>query len=136
MDDAARWVAEHGGVSTEGGLSVGLDALEAALAEGRFGADRERVVREYVRITRERLELIRQLDRETREDEAIIRQAQKDMGEKDVKRAELAIGLLGVRAAQSQAESARRALRVSWLALGVSLAAIALTAFDLFTRAA
>lgn len=135
MGDAARWVAEHGGINTDGGLSEGLDALEAALAEGRFGSERERVAREFLRITRAQLDTMAQLRREIDESDAIIREARRHMEEKEARRIELTLNLLSARASQSQADSAHKALRVSWLALFVSLAAVALTAYDLATRA-
>ena len=135
MQDAGRWVAEHGGIDAEGGPSPGLDALEVALAERRFGAERERVAREFLRITRAKLEALRRLDRELEEDERHIHDLEARRVERRTRATELALSVLGVKAAQSQAETASKALRVSWLALFVAVAALALTAYDLATRA-
>lgn len=115
MYDVGLWVDEHGGINTEGGLSDGLDALEVALAERRFDAERERVAREFLRIRRGQLETMARLRREMDEHEGVIHDAHRRIEDKDIHRIELQLNALGVHAARSQADSSRKALRVSWL---------------------
>ncbi len=144
FDDFRAWVDARGGVDGKG-----LDLLEIALAQLQFRHDDEPVGREFIRIERQRLEERRArqeaerrdadraareiADQETEQARA-QREAEEAAAERLHRAAQRTLDERAVTAAESQAASARKALRISWLALFVSLAAIALTAYDLSTR--